>query len=432
MVLRFGRRRQKKQQEPGKEPQAPTPEAPEAPPGHQQPEAGEANEPAQAAASKAPAVAGEPPLAESAEAAGDEETPAEATEKASAAPSSAEGPSRDSISLLNTLLRLHGAEDTASLTEAAAQFAQTYLDSTHLLVLLADKGGSFRLQALRSAATGTLVRQLNDMLGIDLADERPLPLQGRTAKIWLDDSASAHVVSLADVWGDPAGADTCQQAEKELGISQVSVLRLASPDGPLGIALFLSCGDPPDPAMLDAIGRHLTVALANLRSLEKARQFGSMDPIRWIPDRSEFTRQLSQEVNRARRYGHSVSLALLVVDNFDTLGLEYGWTVANRLLRSTSAALAECLPESDFLGSYRQNGFGVFLVQTSGEAASDTANRLREKAAAVRVLEGEEGPVPECVVATASYPEDAADASALLVAAQSRLLPKLRPSSLSA
>jgi len=423
MVLRFGRRRRKEQQEPGEEPQAPTPEPDDAP------EAPEGPQPAEARAGEPPAVASEPPLAESAEG---EETPAEATGKASPTSPSVEDTSRDSLSLLNTLLRLHGAENTVSLAEAAGQLARSYLDGTHLLLLLINKGGTFRLQAVKSAATGTLVKQLNDLLGIALTGESPPPRQGPIAKIWLSDTTSAHVVSLADLWGDSAGAETCQRAEKVLGISQVAVVRLASADEPLGMALFLSHGDPPDPAMLDAIVRHLTVALANLRNVEKARQFGSIDPIRWIADRSEFTRQLSREVHRARRYGHPVSVALLVVDNFDALRLEYGWTVANRLLRSASAALAECLRESDFIGSYHHNGFGVILVQTSAEAASDAADRLRERAASVRVLEGEGSPVPECVVAIASYPEDGTDASALLVAAESRLLPERRLSSASA
>jgi diguanylate cyclase (GGDEF)-like protein len=209
-------------------------------------------------------------------------------------------------------------------------------------------------------------------------------------------------------------------------------MRLASPEEPLGIALFLSQGEPSDLAMLEAVGRHLTVALAGLLSTEKARQFGSIDPVRWIPDHSEFARQLSREVSRAHRYDQPVSMALLVVDNFDTLRLEYGWTVANRLLRSVSTALAGCLRESDFLGSYRHNGFGAILMQSSVEAASEAASRLREAATGVRALEGEDSPVPECVVAIASYPNDGDDASALLVAAESRLLPKRRLSATAA
>jgi diguanylate cyclase (GGDEF)-like protein len=184
--------------------------------------------------------------------------------------------------------------------------------------------------------------------------------------------------------------------------------------------------------MLDAIARHLTVALTNLRSLEKARQFGTVDPIRWIPDRYEFGRQLSREVSRARRYGHPVSLVLVVVDNFDTLRVDYGWTVANRLLRSVGSALSERLRESDYLGSYRHNGFGMVLVQTPGEAVVEAASRLREAAQGVRVLEGDDCPVPECVAATASSPEDGGDASTVLLAAESRLVPKQRLSSASA
>ena len=370
---------------------------------------------------------------ESAEAAVPMDPPvSEAAEEAAPASPTPPRTSSETLSLLNTLLRLHGAEDVDSLLSAADQLVRCYLTGTHLLVLLVDKAGSFHLRTGKSNVTRTLLEQLTDALGIDVIRETPPPRRGRMAKIWLDDTTSAQAVSVADLWGSLAEEETCWRTEKALGISQVTAIRLASPEEPLGIALFPSQGDPPDLAMLDAIGRHLTVALASLLSLEKARQFGSIDPVRWIPNHGEFTRQLSRELSRARRYGQPMSMALLVIDNFDVLRLEYGWTVANRLLRSASSALAGCLRESDFLGSYRHNGFGVILMQTPEEAVAEAASRLRETAEGIRILEGDDGPVAECVVATASCPNDGNEASALLVAAESRLLPKRRLSSASA
>jgi len=434
MVLRFRRHGREHKQEAEKEPQAPTPEPQkgfEAPESFQSPESGETSEPTQVEASEAPVFSDKPPLAES-DAAGPEVGPAETAEGPTPASPSPKHTSSDSLSLLDALLRLHGAEDTDSLADAADQVARSYLNGSHLLVLVVDQGGSFRLRPVKSGATATLLEKLNDALGIDVGHESPSPHRGRMAKIWLDDTASPQAASLADFWGGIAGEEACWRAEKVMGISQVTAIRLASPEEPLGIALFLSHGDPPDLAMVDAVGRHLTVALAGLLNIEKARQFGSIDPVRWIPDHSEFTRQLSREVSRAHRYEQPVSIALLVVDNFDTLRLEYGWTVANRLLRSVSSALAGCLRQSDFLGSYRHNGFGAILMQTSVEAAAEAASRLREAATGVRTLEGEDSPVPECMVATASYPKDGDDADALLVAAESCLLPKRRHSSAAA
>jgi diguanylate cyclase (GGDEF)-like protein len=435
MVLRFEPHGGEHGQEAEEEPQAPTPRPEqrlEPPEGFQPAKSGETNEPTQAGGSEAPAVSDKLPLAEGTGAARREESTIGTAEKPTPASPSPKHIYGDCLSLMNALLRLHGAEDIDSLADAADQLARTYLNGTHLLVLAVDRGGAFHLRAAKSGATAILLKQLNDALGIDVGLEIPFPHRGRLAKIWLDETGSAQAVSLADFWGGLAGEETCWRAEKVLGISQVTAIRLASPEEPLGIALLLSKGDPPDPAILDAVGRHLTVALAGLLSIEKARQFGSIDPVRWVPDHSGFTRQLSQEVSRAHRYDQPVSMALLVVDNFDTLRLEYGWTVANRLLRAVSSALAECLRESDFLGSYRHNGFGAILVQTSVEGASEAVVRLREAAAGVRVLEGEDSPVPECVVATASYPNDGDDASALLVAAESRLLPKRRLSAAAA
>jgi len=438
MALGFGRRRRGRQQEPNEEPQAAPQEtelAPETQDRLQSALADHTDEPAMAEAAQDPPTYDEPEHDETAAEASPQEVPVLVVEKVPPALASRRGKPQangDSLALLNALARLHGAEGMASLSDAADQLARTYLAGTHLLVLLIDKGGSFQLRPAKAGATGTLIKRLSEILGIDVSREIPPPRRGRMAKIWLDDSASAQATSLADFWGDSAGEETCWRAEKTLGISQVTAIRLASAEEPLGIALFISPGEPPDPAMLDAIGHHVAVALSNVRSIEKARQFGTVDPIRWVPDGNEFTRQLSREVSRARRYGHDVSVLLLVVDNFDTLRLEYGWTVANRLLRSVGSGLTEHLRESDYLGAYRHNGFGVVLVQTSAEGSPEAAARLREAAQGVRVLEGEDGPVPECVVATASCPEDGGEANAILLAAESRLLPKRRLSSASA
>ena len=438
MALGFGRRPKERPQEPAEETSVPMPEpeeAPELPEGTQLPEACGVSE---------PVLADEPTPApiESEESAADEAArywwgapdPAEHIQTAAEAPlvPPALRANANTLSLLNSLLRLHEVEDMASLSDAADDLTRTHLNGTHLVTLLADKGGSFRLQAAKSSITGVLVKRLSEALGTDMRVEIPPPRRGRMAKIWLTESASPQSVSLADFWGSAAGEEVCQRAEKALAISEIAAVRLASSEGPLGIALFISLGDPPDPPMLVAIGNHLTVALANLRNIEKARQFGTVDPVRWIPDRQEFAHQLAREVSRARRYGHAVSLVLLAVDNFDTLRIEYGWTVTNRLLRSMSAALRERLRESDYLGSYSHNGYGIILVQTPGEAALETAVRLCEAAEGVRILEGDDCPMPKCAVATASSPEDGGDASSLLLAAESLLLPKRHLSSASA
>lgn len=433
MVFGWGRRR--KQHEPEEEPQTPPTEAEEdfeAAEELQTSAAAVTDGQSQPAAGNTPPAAEDPMPTETASIA-QPERPASAA-PAWTAVNSPPQPSadRDTLSLMSALLRLHGAEDTADVAEAASLLGHAYLDRTHPLLLLTDGDGALRLQSAKSAATATLVTHLGSLLGVALDGDVQGPRQGPLASIWLDDTAGVHVLSLADLWGDQAGVDACERAQRVLDISQVAAFRLASRDEPMGIALFLSCGNPPEPAMIDAIGRHLAAALANLRKVEKARQYGTVDPIRWIPDHSQFTHQLARETDRARRYGHPVTVALLVVDNFDALRLEYGWSVANRLLRSVSVALTECLRESDFMGSYRHDGFGVILAETSREGASEAAGRLRAKAAAARVLKGEGGPVPECLVATASYPEDGGHPSTLLVAAESRLLPKRRHSSASA
>jgi hypothetical protein len=75
------------------------------------------------------------------------------------------------------------------LSDAADDLTRTHLNGTHLVALLADKGGSFRLQAAKSGATGALVKRLGEALGTDARIEIPPPRRGRMAKIWLTEGA---------------------------------------------------------------------------------------------------------------------------------------------------------------------------------------------------------------------------------------------------
>ena len=92
-----------------------------------------------------------------------------------------------------------------------------------------------------------------------------------------------------------------------------------------------------------------------------------------------FYDQLRLEIERADRYGHPLSLLLLDIDNFKKFNDSYGHLEGDVVLVRLGEVIRRCLRKPD--SAYRFGGeeFTVILPETTGDAASTLAERIREE-----------------------------------------------------
>jgi diguanylate cyclase (GGDEF)-like protein len=122
------------------------------------------------------------------------------------------------------------------------------------------------------------------------------------------------------------------------------------------------------------------------QSMEKLEQANRTDGLTGIFNRRYWQQQLGYEIQRATRYQHPVSLLLFDLDKFKLLNDQYGHQGGDAVLIELSALVNGLLRDTDLLGRYGGEEFGVVLPETDLAGAMLVANRICTAAANHKML----------------------------------------------
>jgi diguanylate cyclase (GGDEF)-like protein len=137
------------------------------------------------------------------------------------------------------------------------------------------------------------------------------------------------------------------------------------------------------------------------------------DGLTELPNRSLFSKLLSQSINEAHRYSRQLAVAFLDLDRFkqinDTLGHEAG----DQLLREVASRLKECVRESDTVARMGGDEFVVLLPELGdGKYAATVAQKILSVIAKPFNLIGHEFRVTASI-GISIYPQDGLDEQTL-------------------
>jgi diguanylate cyclase (GGDEF)-like protein len=177
----------------------------------------------------------------------------------------------------------------------------------------------------------------------------------------------------------------------------------------------------PSRARLEALALfagHAEMAIVSAQQLEQLKVLADQDPLTGLPNRRAFMRELEQEVERALRYGHPLTLAIGDVDHFKQINDTHGHPAGDRALCLVADTLRAGLRATD--GAFRLGGdeFALLLPETTREEAAEVVRRL---------YAGFRETAPETLVnlqmsaGLATLPGDAGDAEALIRQADAAL-----------
>jgi two-component system, cell cycle response regulator len=107
------------------------------------------------------------------------------------------------------------------------------------------------------------------------------------------------------------------------------------------------------------------------------RELTVHDDLTGLLNRREMQRLLTDEVMRARRYKHPLSLLLVDVDDLDRINAEHGTPMGDEVLRSVAAVLRENLRPVDRPARYGGAELAVLLPDTYANDGVQVAERLR-------------------------------------------------------
>ncbi len=163
-----------------------------------------------------------------------------------------------------------------------------------------------------------------------------------------------------------------------------------------------------------AIATFRTSSMATERA-EWLERVALTDPLTGLANARTVARVLDLEVARAQRQGTEVSVALFDVDAFRALNEASGSRAGDHVLRQVASVLAESVRLVDTIA---RTGGDEFVLVAPGSAGVTVARRVMDGIAKLDAV-GEHTITVSAAVAR--FPQDGADAAALLEAARAAL-----------
>lgn len=139
--------------------------------------------------------------------------------------------------------------------------------------------------------------------------------------------------------------------------------------------------------------REYDAQVAQQHLLAEVQTMATIDWLTNLYNRRHFFRVGEEEIARARRYDHPISVIMIDIDHFKLINDTHGHSVGDEVLSAIAKRILDGLRQSDIAGRYGGEEFAVVLPETDlPSAASIVAERLRDTIAS-RPIDTAEGPL---------------------------------------
>lgn len=115
--------------------------------------------------------------------------------------------------------------------------------------------------------------------------------------------------------------------------------------------------------------------------VEKLAKYGVTDELTGLPKREMLHKQLDAEVGRARRYGFSLALSILDIDNLKHINQQYGKEAGDEVLACYVREVLSKFRAYDFVARYGGDEFAIIFPNTSKDGAYRALEKARKCAA---------------------------------------------------
>ena len=119
------------------------------------------------------------------------------------------------------------------------------------------------------------------------------------------------------------------------------------------------------------------IAIERAKTLSRLEQVAATDELTGLDNRRSWDEHLKREVERARRSGSPLTVALLDLDHFKRYNDRFGHQAGDRLLKEVASNWQRALRATDILARYGGEEFALALPGAGLEEAMELLERLR-------------------------------------------------------
>ncbi|MFC1602575.1 diguanylate cyclase [Pseudomonadota bacterium] len=178
-----------------------------------------------------------------------------------------------------------------------------------------------------------------------------------------------------------------------------------------------------DEAILTLLGTQAAIAIEKMQLFEKAKRLAITDGLTGLYNHRYFVKQLRDELLRAKRYTHELSVLIIDIDHFKNYNDTNGHLQGNEAIKIVTRVMKDVTRTMDVLSRYGGEEFAVILPETNKQQALQTAIRICKSVEEEKVLGEEKQPLKKLTISVgvAVYPEDATHGAALIECADQGL-----------
>lgn len=250
-----------------------------------------------------------------------------------------------------------------------------------------------------------------------------------------EDAFRAVVPVSETILGTAFNEGICQEADVPLGASSAAwfnnieeirsqvALPIRTGDHMIGVLVIASANfrefTGAELERLQVIGNQSSITLQNALLHGELERLSVTDRLTELYNHGYFQQRLEEELARAQRFGHTMSLIMLDIDDFKEFNDTYGHPRGDTVLKAVSATIRQNLRDMDVAARYGGEEFVIVLPETDAEGAAAVAERIREGVQEYPFVGGEGIPTVHKSISmgVASFPEHAEVQSRLIEAA---------------
>ncbi|MBI4405517.1 MAG: diguanylate cyclase [Deltaproteobacteria bacterium] len=154
---------------------------------------------------------------------------------------------------------------------------------------------------------------------------------------------------------------------------------------------------------------------------EKLSELAMTDPLTGIMNRRAFFGRFEIEIERSKRYVHSLAVAMIDVDHFKPFNDREGHLLGDEALRKVAQLLSSSIRKTDLLCRYGGEEFALFMPETEVGKGYEICERLR-LAVVNNKFQGRNSQVCLTIsIGLAGFPLDGTNSNQLIEAADKAL-----------
>ncbi|MHB0995312.1 MAG: GGDEF domain-containing protein [Elusimicrobiales bacterium] len=198
----------------------------------------------------------------------------------------------------------------------------------------------------------------------------------------------------------------------------VSLAPVTAGDQPLGLVALRAPGAAEDAARFAA---EIAFALKRVILFRQVEWLSLTDGLTGLWRRSALDEKVREELRRAAAFKTTVGFMIADIDHFKRLNDTYGHQFGDAVLRRVAQLLRAGVYETDFVGRYGGEEFGIVLPRADSAGVMRKAETMRARIAAETFSQGLEKVNLTISIGIAHFPRDGSTPEELIAAADKAL-----------